>query len=265
MKTKFIHVILLLITISFISSSLKASEEFEKAMLKAKKNLKAAMDKSDEKALIKVRGEFERILQLKEEPWLVNYYIAFTDYGLAMLGNITTDKEVIKKYTESGINVINKSIDANPEFADSYVLLEALNFNRWQYEQEKMQDIINASQAADESAKKLEPENPRYVLITSIASFYTPEMYGGGVKVALPGFEKADKLFKSRVEKSKLYPDWGHEMALGYLALSLIQRDDEGDMKKAMEYIEEAKKINPDSGFINKYVMDAYDKKKADK
>lgn len=260
MKVKFKFTILVLTAIVFMSMNSIAGTDFEKAMLKAKKNLKTALDKNDMSLLTKSRGEFERILQLKKDTWLVNYYIALTDYGMSMNGSANQKTDVIKKYTESGIEVINKSLDENPEFADSYVLLEALNFNRWQYEQEKMSDIISATNSADESAKKLEPNNPRYLLITGIAHYWTPEQFGGGVSVCIPEFEKSISLFKTRKEASNLYPDWGQDLALGYLALSLIKRDDDGDLKKAKEYIDEAIKLSPESGFISEYVMEEYNK-----
>lgn len=260
MRKHFTYVILVLITLSLLNLKTFGSEDFEKAMTKAKKNLKEGMDKSDEAKLLKCRAEFERILQLKEDVWLVNYYIAFADYGLAMNAAIKENKDKVKKYTESGISVINKSIDVNPEFADSYVLLETLNFNRWQYEPDKMQDIISATTNAETEAKKLDPNNPRFVLVTGISHFYTPEAFGGGVKVAIPDFEKSIELFKNRKEKSSIYPDWGYDMAIGYMALSLMKRDDDGDMLKAKTYIDEAAKINPDSGFINEYVMGEYKK-----
>lgn len=261
MKTKYIYTIAVII-ISALLLNIKsyADSDFEKAMLKAKKHLKEAMDNLNESNLVKVRGEFERILQLKKDVWLVNYYIALSDYGLSMSGSKTEDKDKIKKYTESGIEIINKSIDENPEFADSYILLESLNFNRWQYEQDKMQEIISATQSADASAQKLEPGNPRYVLVNAIAHFYTPEAFGGGVKIAIPEFEKSIELFKKRKEKKEIYPDWGYDMALGYIAMSLIKRDDDGDMAKAKSYIDEAVKHNPKSGFINEYVMGEYKK-----
>ncbi|MDQ3022621.1 MAG: hypothetical protein M3R36_18960 [Bacteroidota bacterium] len=261
-KRKITYVVLVLIAFSFINLNpyANAGSDFEKAMLKAKKNLKTAMNKSDQTLLTKSRGEFERILQLKEQPWLVNYYIALADYGLAMNASVVQKTDLIKKYTESGIDVLNKSIDENPEFADSFVLLEALNFNRWQYEQEKMQDIISATTSADESAKKLDANNPRYVLVTGIAHFYTPTQYGGGMDVCIPEFEKSIKLFEKRKEKSELYPDWGQDLAMGYLALSLISRNDDGDMTKAKTFIDEAIKINPDSGFVSEYVMAEYKK-----
>ncbi len=265
MKKQITLVIMLLITLSLVSFKVNASEDFEKAMKKAKKNLKTAMDKSDASMLVKSRGEFERILQLKEDQWLVNYYIALSDYSLATNASINQKTDDIKKYSQSGIEVINKSIDANPEFADAYVLLEALNFNRWQYEPEKMQDIISASQSAEASAEKLEPGNPRLMLLKGIAHFYTPEAYGGGPKVSMPEFEKSISLFEKRKEKSELYPDWGNDWALGYMALSLMKRNDDGDMTKAKKYIDDAIKLNPDSGFINVYVMDEYKKSSGSK
>lgn len=261
MKTKFTFVILILITFCFINLNLTANagSDFEKAMLKAKKNLKTAMNKSDQSLLIKSRAEFERILQLKEMPWLVNYYIALADYGLALNGSKDEKTDIVKKYTESGIAVINKSLDENPDFADSYILMEAFQFNRWQYEQEKMQDIISQSQSADESASKLDKDNPRLSMLNGMAAYYTPEQFGGGVKISIPKLEKSAELFKTRKEKSEIYPDWGNDLTLGYLALSLMKRDDDGDMAKAKTIIDEAKKINPDSGFTE-YVTKEYEK-----
>ncbi|MBK8552986.1 MAG: hypothetical protein IPL53_18760 [Ignavibacteria bacterium] len=100
-----------------------------------------------------------------------NYYIALSDYGLGTASMVKEDNAGLKKYTQSGIDVINKSIDEYPEFADSFVLLEALNFNRWQYEQEKMQEIIAATGSADESAAKLDKNNPRLLMLNGMSSF----------------------------------------------------------------------------------------------
>ncbi|MBS1551110.1 MAG: hypothetical protein JST15_03455 [Bacteroidetes bacterium] len=257
MKSK-TSILVLLISVLILNLNIYADSDFDKAVLKAKKHLKEAMDKMDESKLVKSRGEFERILQLKKDVWLVNYYIALADYGLSMNAGRTENKDNIRKFTESGISIINKSIDENPEFADSFVLLEILNFNRWQYEQEKMQEIISATQTADADAMKLDPNNPRLILTNGISHFYTPEAFGGGVKVAIPEFEKAIEIFKIRKEKKEIYPDWGYDMAMGYMALSLIKRNDDGDMKKAKSIIDEALKLNPDSGFIAGYVTDQY-------
>ena len=93
-----------------------------------------------------------------------------------------------------------------------------------------------------------------------MSSYYTPEAFGGGVSVAIPKLQKSIDVFKTRKETSELYPDWGYDLALGYLALSYLQRDDDGDKKKAKEIIDEAIVIDPESGFINAYVMKEYKK-----
>ncbi len=262
MKKKITYVIMLLITFSFVNININANAtgDFEKAMLKAKKNLTKAMYKGDQAAITKSRAEFERVLQLKEQQWLVNYYIALADYGMAMSASAVQKTDLVKKYTQSGMDVINKSIDENPEFADSFVLLEALNFNRWQYEQEKMQEIISATNSADESAAKLDPNNPRYVLINGIAHYYTPEQYGGGMKVCIPDFEKSIKLFESTNVTNEIYPSWGKDLAMGYMALSLIKRNEESDMKNAKKIIDDGIVMIPDSAFLTEYVMQEYKK-----
>lgn len=250
MKKLFLAVLLIAITFN----SLKA-DDFTDAMLKAKKNLQTAMNIYDEKALVKVRGEFERILQLKKQEWIVYYYIAFIDYSIASsaMGE-KPDNDKLKKYTESGLNNLEKSILIRDDFSDSFVLRYALNFNRWVYEQDKMADIIAQSEEAKGKAEKLDPENPRFYMMDGMATFYMPEAFGGGAKKSTPLFEKSVELFNKRVEKEAYYPEWGKDLAYGFLAMSYAKRDDEGDKKKATDLYEKAIKELPDSGFLKGYI-----------
>lgn len=257
MKKKILIVLLGIL----LASTFSFADDFSDAMLKAKKNLKSAADKYDEKALLKVRGEFERILQLKKNEWLVYYYLGYTDYSIA---STYMDKQVqdkIKKYTESGFEMVNKSIELNPDFSDSYVMLMLLNFNRWIYEQDKMNDIISASSAADAMAKKLDGDNPRYYYTVGVSSFYTPEMFGGGVDKALESLNKAFDLFQKRKEKEIYYPDWGQDNVAGFISLCYLKRDKDGDMAKAKEYLDKGLTVNPESGFLKGYVQKQYDEK----
>ena len=251
-----LFILLLLVTKSY-------SDDFSDAMLKAKSNLKKATDTYDEKSLLKVRGEFERILQLKKDLWLVYYFMAYVDFNLSYTGVKDDDikKDIVKKYTESGFDMLDKSIAIKSDFGDAYVLKLTLNFNRWMYEQDKMTEIITASTEADELAKKTEPDNPRYHMVKGISFFYTPEMFGGGMDKALKEYDKSYELFKTRKEKEEYYPDWGKDIICGYLAQAYIKRGDDGDMAKAKTYIDEGLKINPDCGFIKTYIQKQYDDK----
>jgi hypothetical protein len=114
--------------------------------------------------MIKARGQFERILQLKKNTWLVNYYLALCDYHIAVTAMESKDNEKIKKYTQSGLELIGKSLLDRDNFADTYVLKLSLDYNRFQYEMDKMQSIIADVTADEENAKKYDPTNPRLYL-----------------------------------------------------------------------------------------------------
>lgn len=238
------------------SASTSRADDFTDAMMKAKKNLQSAMNTYDEKALLKVRGEFERILQLKKHDWIVNYYIAMTDYAMSYtaMSEGKQDKEKMKKYTESALGLIDKSILVRDDYADSWILKLALNFNRWIYEPDKMNDIVAQSDEAKKKAELLEPDNPRLHLINGMSNYYTPEAFGGGVEKAVNDFEKSLELFRTRVEKEAYYPDWGKDMAYGYLALSYLKRDDEGDADKTQKTYDKGIEEFPDSGFLSGFV-----------
>ena len=253
--------ITLIVLFAVLLSSFSFADDFSDAMLKSKKNLKTALDKGDEKALIKVRGEFERILQLKKNTWIVYYYLGLTDFSIASTYMEKQDKEKIKKFTESGFDMINKCTELNPDFSDSYVMLMLLNFNRWIYEQDKMNDIISATTQADEMAKKLDPDNPRYYYTAGVSSYYTPEMFGGGVDKALESLNKAYTLFQTRKEKETYYPDWGLDNVDGFITLCYLKRDKDGDIAKAKEYLDKGLAVSPDSGFLKSYVQKQYDEK----
>jgi tetratricopeptide (TPR) repeat protein len=255
MKTTIIS----LITLVFLTLNIASADDFSEAIVKAKKDLKTAMDKFDKNDLTKVRGKFERILQLKKNEWLVNYYLAFVDLQLSYVAMQDKKNDDMKKYTESSLKLLDKVTDVKEDFAEAYILKMAANSNRWSYEMDKMNDIIAKGAEAEETAKKLDPDNPRFYNVKGTITFYTPESFGGGADAALPLFEKANTLFQTRKEKDETLPDWGQEATLGMLAMVMIQKDKLDDAKK---YIDKALELNPDSGFIKNYVMKQYDEAK---
>jgi hypothetical protein len=255
-RTVILSAVITLLCVNFVKA-----DDFTDAIMKAKKNLQTAMSSNDEKALMKSRGEFERILQLKKNEWIVNYYMALVDYAIASTAmGENPDKDKVKKFTESGFSNLEKSILVRDDFADAYVLQYALSFNRWAYEPDKMNDIMTQSEETKNKAEKLEPDNPRLSMMEGISTFYTPEMFGGGAKKAVPILEKSVELFGKRVEKESYYPDWGKDMSYGFLVLVYLKRDDDGDKKKANELFEKAITELPDSSFLKKYVKNEIDK-----
>src|SRR6059036_3436274 len=107
MKTTIIS----LITLFLFTLNIASADDFSEAIVKAKKDLKTALDKFDKDDLLKARGKFERILQLKKNEWLVNYYLAFVDLELSYVAMQDKKNDDMKKYTESSLKLLNKVTD----------------------------------------------------------------------------------------------------------------------------------------------------------
>src|SRR5258706_11030371 len=103
MRKSFLILIAALILIGGVK--LTYADDYTEAIIKAKKNLNALNDVSDRTKLLKVRGDFERILQLKKNEWMVDYWLALVDILTAWsyldMQNGKSDNDNVKKYTES--------------------------------------------------------------------------------------------------------------------------------------------------------------------
>ena len=250
---------IVMLLLAFLVIENAKADDYTDAMMKAMKKLGDAADKNDKAALLKVRGDFERILQLKKNEWMINYYLGFTDYILSRTAAEEKNNDDMKKYTESALSLLDKATDVKDDFADAYIMKMAVQGNRWQYEPDKMNDIIAKTQEAKDRALKLEPENPRYYLVDGYMTFYTPESFGGGVDKAQGMFEKSWGYFKTYKPKDETYPNWGNDQAAGMIAMCFIKNDKKEEAKK---WIDAALEVKPGSGFITGFVMPEYEKMK---
>ena len=60
-----------------------------------------------------------------------------------------------------------------------------------------------------DKAKELNANNPRIYYLQGTSKRFTPKMFGGGKKAALPYFEKAEGLFAQEKGDDILKPSWG--------------------------------------------------------
>lgn len=71
------------------------------------------------------------------------YYLAYCDFMLSWSYMAEKpNKDNLKKYTESALELFDKATDEKDDFAEAYVLKMSVNSNRWQYEPGKMNDIL---------------------------------------------------------------------------------------------------------------------------
>jgi tetratricopeptide (TPR) repeat protein len=257
MKLIFSTIIFTLTLLFFVQ--LSKADDFSEAISKAKKKLYESEGKNDINALLKVRGDFERILQLKKNEWLVNYYLGFVDFIISYEYVEKKDNDALKKYTESSIALLDKCTDLKEDFAEAWILKLAVNSNRWMYEPQKMNDILARQTEAKDMSKKYDENNPRFLFIDGMNTYYTPENFGGGIEKALPLFEKSYELFGTYKIKDETYPEWGEDQAMGMIAMCYLGND---KLDEAKKWIDNGLEKFPNSSFLKNYVTKEYDKKK---
>ena len=74
------------------------------------------------------------------------------------------------------------------------------------------------AQQALETAKKLNPENPRVYLLEGEDKFFTPEQYGGSKEEAKKLFEEALQKYDSFKPASSIDPNWGRNTTQYFLS-----------------------------------------------
>jgi hypothetical protein len=144
-----------------------------------------------------------------ENEWLAPYYAAYGKVGLTYNETDANKKDLwldeADNYIAQAVTVLGKDND------ETYVLKAMIANarmgvdpkNRWQKYGKVFEDNL-------EAAKVLNADNPRIYMLRGIAKFFTPAMFGGGKKAAMPYFEKAKGLFAARTDKDITKPYWGN-------------------------------------------------------
>ncbi len=81
-----------------------------------------------------------------------------------------------------------------------------------------------------DKAKELNADNPRIYLQRGISKFFTPKMFGGGKKAALPYFEKSGSLFAKESSDDIEKPYWGKPAQMYFMGMA--QGEDKDEVKK---------------------------------
>ncbi len=143
-----------------------------------------------------------------DNEWITHYYAAYSKVVMSYFEKDVTKKDAYldeaEKEKEDAVTLLKKDND------ETYVLAAMIAngrlgvdpMNRWQ----KYGAIYTTNL---ESAKEINPDNPRMYYIQGTTKFYTPKAFGGGKKAALPYFEKAAALFAKETTTDIATPHWG--------------------------------------------------------
>jgi hypothetical protein len=205
------------LTLSFslaLLSTFAQSEKYTKAM---QDKVMASDTTFNATALADLSAAFERIADAEKTQWLPYYYAALTQtnagYMLYTEGQRTGNTDGMAKVdpmAERAELLLNKAEALSANNSEIYAVRKMIATMRM------MVDPMNRymtygpkAQQALETAKKLNPENPRVYYLEGVDKFQTPEQYGGSKTEAKKLFELALKKFETFKPVSALEPNWG--------------------------------------------------------
>ena len=140
--------------------------------------------------------------------WITHYYAALSKTIISYTEKSAEKRDAYldeaEKEKEAAVSILKKEND------ETYVLAAMIanarmvidGANRWMKYGKIFSDNL-------ESAKAINPDNPRMYYLQGTSKFYTPKAFGGGKKAAQPYFEKAQGLFAKEKGDDITKPYWG--------------------------------------------------------
>ncbi len=161
-------------------------------------------------------NSFERIGDAEKTQWLPYYYAALAQLNAGngimstqdpMKGGLAATLDPLADKAEE---LLNKAEAMKKDNSEIFVVKKMIASMRMMGDPMNrfMQYGPQATQAL-ETAKKLDPSNPRITYLEAIDKFYTPEQYGGSKTEAKKLFEEALKKYDGFKPESSIHPSWG--------------------------------------------------------
>lgn len=206
-KTLFVLSVILVANFSFA----QMSEKFVKAM---EAKVPAVDSTFTPDNLVDLANTFERIADAEKNQWLPYYYAALcnANAGLIMIGGDISGGKTDKTdpLADKAEGLLKKAEELSKDNSEIFVVKKQIATLRL------MGDPMNrymtygpeAAQAL-ETAKKLNPENPRVYLLEGQDKFFTPEQFGGSKTEAKTLFETAIKKYEVFKPETSIHPSWG--------------------------------------------------------
>jgi hypothetical protein len=161
-------------------------------------------------------SKLELLANMETENYAVNYYAA---YSKAMISYMEKDKDRKDMFLDIADSFLEKVKQLQPKNEETFILGALLanarlvvdGGSRWK----QQGDIFNSN---IDSAKTINPNNPRIYHLKGVALYFTPKMFGGGAKNAFEYLEKAKTLFSTQMNGNILIPSWGEKRNLYFLS-----------------------------------------------
>ena len=208
---KKIMIAMIALAISSAAVAQMDNEKFVKAMEKNVSMIDSAKTAQD---WVDLTASFERIADAEKTQWLPYYYVALGNISSAMMSigdNIFgNNSEKTDPKADAAQKALDKAISLSKETSETWVLKKMIASLRM------MGDVMNRfmtygpeAATALETAKKLDPNNPRIYLLEGQDKFNTPAEYGGSKDEAKVLFSNAKDLYSTVKPETSIHPAWG--------------------------------------------------------
>lgn len=200
-----------IITSLLVTASFAQSDKYSKAM----EALVPSIDTTRSyDGLITLANSFERIANAEKTQWLPFYYAALANlnatYSFTMDGSFGDKTADIDPLADKAEALLNKADELNKNNSEIWCVKKMLASARMMANpMARYQEYGPVASAALETAKKLNPENPRVYILEGQDLFYTPEQFGGDKQEAKKRFETAATKFDTYKPESNIHPNWG--------------------------------------------------------
>jgi hypothetical protein len=214
-------VFLFLASTCFMLSVFAQSDKYMKAM----QDKVAAVDTTHSAdALNDLSASFERIGDAEKTQWLPYYYAALTQvnsgYSMMMAnGKLGGLADKIDPVCDKAEQLLTKAEALSKDNSEIFIVKKMIATLRMTADpMNRYMQYGPQAQQALETAKKLNPENPRVYLLEGEDKFFTPEQYGGSKEEAKKLFEEALKKYDTFKPASSIDPNWGRNTTQYFLS-----------------------------------------------
>ncbi len=199
-------------------------------------------------------AELEEIrTELNEENSNDAYLAAYIDWRIASIHMSLADGDAADAVLERGQTTLESLVDRVPDSADSWALLSTTYGMRIGIKpMSRGMSMGGKADRAIERALRLEPENPRVLVIYAIGKLNTPALFGGGRDAAL---EALDGAIASVSANGTGRYAWGEADAYVWRG---IARQRQGDLESAAADFDAALDAVPSYGWAEHLRANVY-------
>jgi hypothetical protein len=176
-------------------------------------------------ALRDLSNSFERIGDAEKTQWLPYYYAALArvnaGYAISMSGGSMggnadkTDPEANKAE-----ELLDKAEALSKDNSEIFIVKKLIATLRLLGDPAgRYMTYGPAASEALETAKKLNPDNPRVYLEEGMDKYNTPEQFGGSKEEGKKILEEAVRKYETFKPESNIHPNWGLSLAKRFIAM----------------------------------------------